>query len=114
MTIRDFNELIKFLPLSPNENQHDVVAAAFNVLATLCSYELARQHLGEKLIEVTINAYKIFASQHFSKVLKLEDCLAQTCRSLGNLCYYHGKINLKNIQSGSIIVNYSMPINRKK
>ncbi|XP_050539674.1 uncharacterized protein LOC126904582 [Daktulosphaira vitifoliae] len=89
LTIKDYNELIKCLPLSPNENQHEVVAAAFKVLASLCSYDLARQYLGEKLIEVTIDSYKIFADQHFSNILKVEDCLAQTCRCLANFCYYH-------------------------
>lgn len=85
----DYKILIKYLPLSPNIYNDQVLAAACNVIASLCTDELARQYFGEKITVSTVNIFKSLINR-LVKDKYIQNCLLQTCRAVGNLCYYHG------------------------
>jgi len=86
----DYDKLINFLPLSPNTHGNQVLAAGCNVIASLCSDDLARHYFGEKITVSTVNILKSLTSC-INKDKCIQECLLQTCRAVGNLCYYHGK-----------------------
>jgi len=86
----DYEKLIKYLPLSPNIYGNQVLAAGCNVIASLCSDDLARHYFGEKITVSTVNILKSLTSR-INKDKYIQECLLQTCRAVGNLCYYHGK-----------------------
>lgn len=84
----DYEKLIKYLPLSLNIHGNQVVAAGCNVIASLCSDDLARHYFGEKITVSTVNILKSLTSR-INKDKYIQECLLQTCRAVGNLCYYH-------------------------
>jgi len=86
----DYEKLIKYLPLSPNTYGNQVLASGCNVIASLCSDDLARHYFGEKVTVSTVNILKSLTSR-INKDKYIQECLLQTCRAVGNLCYYHGK-----------------------
>lgn len=86
----DYDKLIKYLPLSCNTHYNQVLAAGCNVIASLCSDDLARHYFGEKITLATVNILKSLTSC-INKDKCTQECLLQTCRAVGNLCYYHGK-----------------------
>jgi len=86
----DYDKLIKYLPLSYNTHDNQVLAAGCNVIASLCSDDLARHYFGEKITVSTVNILKSLTSRT-NKDKCIQECLLQTCRAVGNLCYYHGK-----------------------
>lgn len=76
--------------MSPITYSEQVLAAGCNVIASLCSDDLARHYFGEKGIVATVNVLKSLVSRMVKKESN-QKCLLQTCRAVGNLCYYHGK-----------------------
>lgn len=85
----DYNKLISNLPLLPDVYSHEVLAAACNLIASLCSDDLARNYFGESVTVSTVNILKSLTNQTTKKQY-FQECLLQTCRAIGNLCYYHG------------------------
>lgn len=77
------------MPLSPNIYNDQVLAAACNFIASLCSDDLARQYFGEKIILSTVNIFKSLINRPVKDKV-IHECLLQTCRAVGNLCYYNG------------------------
>lgn len=67
-----------------------VLSAGCNVIASLCTDDLARNYFGEKIIISTANILKSLTNRSI-KDKCTQECLLQTCRAIGNLCYYHGK-----------------------
>lgn len=88
MSEDDYEKLIKYLPLSPTHN-NQVLAAGCNVIASLCSVDLARHYFGEKITVAIVNILKSLSSP-INKDKYIQECLLQACRAVGNLCYYHG------------------------
>lgn len=86
----DYEKLIKNLPLLPDIYNDQVLAAACNVIASLCSDDLARQYFGEKTIVSMVNILKSLKSR-IDEEKCIQECLIQAGRAVGNLCYYHGK-----------------------
>lgn len=82
--------MIEYLPLLPDIYNDQVLAAACNVIASLCSDDLARQYFGEKTIVLTVNILKSLKIR-IDKEKRIQECLLQVGRAVGNLCYYHGK-----------------------
>lgn len=81
---------MKYLPLSPSTYNDHVLAAGCNLIATLCSDDVARHSFGEKIIVPIVNILKTLKNQTIKKKSNRK-CLIQVCRAIGNLCYYHGK-----------------------
>lgn len=86
----DYEKLIKCLPLTLNNYNNLVLAAGYNVIASLCSDEIARHYFGEKITTCTVNILKSLLSSEINKIY-FQECILQICRAIGNLCYYHGK-----------------------
>lgn len=78
------------MPLLPDIYNDQVLAAACNVIASLCSDDIARQYFGEKTIVSMVNILKSLKSRT-NKEKYIQECLLQVSRAIGNLCYYHGK-----------------------
>lgn len=93
MSEDDFMTLIKCLPLSPNIYNEEVLAAGCNLIASFCSDDLARHHFGERVTVSTVNLLKSLTKRSV-KETSIQKCLLQTCRAVGNLCYYHGKYKI--------------------
>lgn len=90
MSKDDYEKLVTCLPLSPTFYNNQVLAAGCNVIASLCSDDLARHYFGVHITELTISILKSLTS-HKIKDKCSQECLLQACRAIGNLCYYHGK-----------------------
>uniref|UniRef100_A0A2S2NU52 Rap1 GTPase-GDP dissociation stimulator 1-B n=1 Tax=Schizaphis graminum TaxID=13262 RepID=A0A2S2NU52_SCHGA len=102
----DYEKLIKYLPLSPTHN-NQVLAAACNVIASLCSVDLARHHFGEKITVSTVNILKSLASC-INKDKCIQECLLQTCRAVGNLCYYHEENTKCALKEGCLLITMEL------
>lgn len=89
LTEDDYQKLIEYLPLSTIIYNDQILAAGCNVIATLCSDDKARYYFGEKIIVATVNILKSLTSS-MVEIKPNQECLLQTCRAIGNLCYYHG------------------------
>jgi len=86
----DYEKLITYLTLSPINSNDQILAAGCNLIASLCSDELARHNFGEKITVYTVNLLKSFTNCTV-KDKPTQEYLRQACRAIGNLCYYHGK-----------------------
>lgn len=86
----DFEKLTNCLPLSTDIYNEQILAAGCNVIASLCSNDLARHYFGEKITLSTVNILKSLLD-HTEKEKCVQECMIETCRAIGNLCYYHGK-----------------------
>lgn len=86
----DYKKLVKYLPLLTNTYNDQVLSAGCNVIASLCSDDLARHYFGEQIIVSTANILKSFTNCTIKEKCA-QECLLQACRAIGNLCYYHGK-----------------------
>lgn len=74
----------------PNTSNNLVLAAGCNVIASLCSDDIARNYFGEKITILVVNILKSIINNEIKKK-NFQECLLQVCRAIGNLCYYHGK-----------------------
>ncbi|XP_015371329.1 PREDICTED: uncharacterized protein LOC107166977 [Diuraphis noxia] len=99
----DYEKLIKYLPLSPNVYGNQVLAAGCNVIASLCSDDLARHYFGEKITMSTVNILKSLTSR-INKDKYIQECLLQTCRAIGNLCYYHEENTKCALKEGCLLI----------
>lgn len=77
------------MPLSSSIYNDKVLAAGCNVVASLCSDDLARQYFGEKITLSIVNILKSLRDRSIDE-RTIQECLLQVCRAIGNLCYYHG------------------------
>lgn len=80
------------MPLSSSIYNDKVLAAGCNVVASLCSDDLARHYFGEKIIMSIVNILKSLRNRIMNEKT-IQECLLQVCRAIGNLCYYHGNNN---------------------
>lgn len=90
------DKLLKNLPLLPNIYNDQVLAAACNVIASLCLDDLARNYFGKQTTVSVVNILKSL-SNCTTEEKSFQECLLQTCRAVGNLCYYHGKYKITSI-----------------
>lgn len=86
----DFKKLSNCLPLSTNIYNDQVLTAGCNVIASLCSNDLARHYFGEKITLSSVNILKSLVSRTVKEKC-IQECVIESCRAIGNLCYYHGK-----------------------
>ncbi|XP_025418449.1 uncharacterized protein LOC112689130 [Sipha flava] len=100
---KDYEKLIKYLPLSLNIYNDQVIAAACNVIASLSTDELARQYFGQKIIISTVNIFKSLINRSV-KDKYIQECFLQTCRAIGNLCYYHEENTKHALKEGCLII----------
>ncbi|KAE9537611.1 hypothetical protein AGLY_006634 [Aphis glycines] len=102
----DYEKLIKYLPLSPIHN-NQVLAAGCNVIASLCSVDLARHYFGEKITVAIVNILKSLSSR-INKDKYIQECLLQTCRAVGNLCYYHEENTKCALKEGCLLITMGL------
>lgn len=73
----------------PNVYSYEVLAATCKLIASLCTDDLVRNNFGQSITASTVNILKSLINQT-TKEQPYQECLLQTCRAIGNLCYYHG------------------------